>query len=111
VERPGSEYELSFEGLVIVAVEGGTFMRSRECPEHRLHIARLDADPARQFEPITAAASNAEGLGLGIRGRAIVIPERRDGEYHLYVRVIALPRLLPMTPAETAEFIRRFNIG
>ncbi|HEY9554917.1 hypothetical protein [Allosphingosinicella sp.] len=105
-------YQLHFEALVIAAVEGGILVRSGTCPDHRMGFARTDPIPDRQLDPIWDAAWGVdEALGLGIRGVVIVSPLERKHEHYLGLRVIALPRLEPMTEPETQRFIRRFNIG
>ena len=72
-------------------------MRSETCPDHRIHVSGVDAVPAKQLEPANAEAratvEAGEGLGIGIFGAAIVVPERWSGEHHLYVRIVALPQL------------------
>jgi hypothetical protein len=109
VERSSGQYELGFEGLILVATEGGIFMYSRTCPGHVLRFSALDDGAERQLEAVQRAANDP--MIMGIRGRAVVVPARRKDEHHLGVRVVALPLLSPMTATEQADFMRHFHIG
>ncbi|RYD51242.1 MAG: hypothetical protein EOP60_10890 [Sphingomonadales bacterium] len=111
VERPDGMYELGLEALVLVGTEGGIFARSVRCPDHRLWFGQIDSVPDKQLAPLVARASQIEGLGLGVRGVAVVTPKKRKHEQNLSVRVVSLPHVEPMTENDTLRFIRRFKIG
>ena len=110
----GGTYQLSFEALVIEAPPHGGIISSRSeaCPEDIMIFATVDPTPAAQLEPVRTAASKVdESLGQGIRGTAIVVPEDRKHEQHLRVRLIAIPQLELMSSSETANYVRRWDIG
>jgi hypothetical protein len=104
-------YQMRFEALVIVSQHGGIFARSRACPDHRMWFGQVEPKADQQLDPIWIAARKAEGLGLGIKGVAIVTPLERRHEHNLRVRILDLPELISMSGDETERFIREFNIG
>jgi len=113
VDTDNNVYELSFEAILIPGIEGGTFARSRRCPDFRLGFDQVPPDLAQTLEEISSSVpmpTRASTRGAGLRGRVRIIPLRRDNPYFISVRVVSMIELNRMTDNETREFIDELNI-
>lgn len=95
---------------MLVGTEGGTYARSRSCPDHRLNFSQFDPTPDRQLNPIREAAWQPRDYLFVIRGVAIVSRLERPHEHLLRVRIRQFPRLETATAAEARQFARDFNL-
>lgn len=109
--RPGSsEFELSFEAILIPATEGGTYARSRTCPDARLGLGPIPPEDEARWERIGDSV-RMPMLGAGLRGRMRVVPLERRTPYFLRVRVTSFLELEQMNARETQAFIDEHDIG
>lgn len=105
----GSEYELSFEAILIPTDIPSIFSWSPTCPEARLGLdympPRMELQVARISHSIRFSAP-----GVGLRGRVRVIPVRKTTPYFLSVRATSWSSLEEMTPEETQAYVAHYHV-
>ena len=112
VPTRGSEYELSFEAISFAGgVEGGTYARSSRSPDARIRFSFMSPEVDERFRQEENKVATRRLIGVGLRGRARIVPLERVNEFYLRVRVTRLLSLERMSDDETEAFIRRHNIG
>lgn len=108
----GGEYLLSFEAIDLAgSTEGGIYAHSSTCPDARLKFSSMPQDVDQQFRRAEEGAVNRAILGVGVRGRAGIVPLERANEFYLRVRITRLLSLERMSDADTRAFISRHHIG
>lgn len=105
-------YELSFEAISFAGgVEGGTYARSTRCPDARIRFSFMLPEVDERFRQEENRVTTRRLVGVGLRGRARIVPLRRPNEFFLEVTVTRLLSLERMSDDDTEAFIRRHNIG
>lgn len=106
------EYELSFEAISFAGgVEGGTYARSTRCPDARMGFYSMAPEVDELFRQEENRVGTRRLLGVGLKGRARVLPLQRPHDFYLEVRVTRLLSFQRMSDDETEAFIRRHHIG
>jgi hypothetical protein len=112
VPRGAGEYELAFEAISFVGLtEGGVFARSTRCPDARLGFYSMPPEIDERFRQEEVRVATRRLLGVGLRGRARIVPLERVNDFFLEVNVTQLLSLERMSDDETEAFIRQHHIG
>jgi hypothetical protein len=111
VATGGGEYQLSFEAILFPLPEGGTYARSKSCPDARINFASMAPEVEERFRQEDNRVARRPILGAGLRGRARIVPLERVNPFFLRVRVTRLQNLEQMSDSETEAFIRQHHIG
>lgn len=102
-------FELSFTALDMRGTEGGIYSRSSQCRNARLFFAEISDAARERIDPLNVASEPGTSPFKGIAGRALVSPLERDGEY-VAVVLKSLPSFRRLSPAETSQYMREFDI-
>ena len=105
------EYRFQIEAIVIPAMEGGVYARTRLCPQHRLKVDYQDPEIQSRFDHVADSVVSQPVLGAGIRAEVQAKIKERRTEHLIVITVTRLISLGRMNNADTQRFISEFNIS